>query len=99
MRLGLQGQLRRVWASRGVKVVQKLQFVFEWAYLLLAVDPLRGSLLWDWIPKYATRVIFARFVNLGGRLHHLGWCSQPPRERSGQAALLSGFSSHLIRPR
>lgn len=50
MRLGLQGKLRRVWASRGVKVKQKLQFVFEWAYLLLAVDPLKGTLLWDWIP-------------------------------------------------
>ena len=51
MRLGMQGKLRRVWASRGVKVIQKLQFVFEWAYLLLAVDPLDGTLLWDWIPN------------------------------------------------
>ena len=51
MRLGLQGKVRRVWASRGVKVIQKLQFVFEWTYLLLAVDPLNGTLLWDWIPN------------------------------------------------
>lgn len=49
MRLGLQGRVRRVWASRGVKVVQKVQFVFEWVYLLLSVDPRSGSLEWQWI--------------------------------------------------
>lgn len=49
MRLGLQGQLRRVWASKGVKVVQKLQFVFKWTYLLLGVNPLTGQLTWDWV--------------------------------------------------
>ncbi len=49
MRLGLQGRVRRVWATRGVKVVQKLQFVFEWTYLLLGVNPQTGGLVWDWI--------------------------------------------------
>ncbi len=49
MRLGLQGRVRRVWASRGVKVVQNVQFVFEWTYLLLGVNPLSGKLIWDWI--------------------------------------------------
>ena len=49
MRLGLQGRVRRVWASRGVKVIQKVQFVFEWTYLLLGVNPLTGKLIWDWI--------------------------------------------------
>ncbi len=49
MRLGLQGRVRRVWASRGVKVVQKVQFVFEWTYLLLGVNPVTGKLIWDWI--------------------------------------------------
>jgi hypothetical protein len=49
MRLGLQGQVRKVWASRGVKVVQKVQFVFEWTYLLLSVNPLTGELQWDWL--------------------------------------------------
>jgi hypothetical protein len=47
--LGLQGQVRCVWASRGVKVVQKVQFVFEWTYLFLGVNPLIGDLIWDWI--------------------------------------------------
>lgn len=49
LRLGLQGRVRRVWASRGVKVVQKVQFVFEWTYLLLGVNPSTGKLVWDWI--------------------------------------------------
>lgn len=49
MRLGLQGRVRRVWASRGVKVVQKVQFVFEWVYLLLGVNPITGDLRWDWV--------------------------------------------------
>lgn len=49
MRIGLQGQVRRVWASKGVKVIQKLQFIFEWAYLLLGVNPVTGERHWDWI--------------------------------------------------
>ncbi|MCI0351797.1 MAG: hypothetical protein L0Z53_20445 [Acidobacteriales bacterium] len=49
MRLGLQGRVRRVWASRGVKVVQKVQFVFQWTYLLLGVNPVTGRLIWSWI--------------------------------------------------
>ncbi len=49
MRLGLQGRVRRVWASKGVRVVQRVQFVFEWAYLLLGINPLTGDLQWDWI--------------------------------------------------
>jgi hypothetical protein len=49
MHLGLQGRVRRVWASRGVKVVQKVQFVFEWTYLLLGVNPVTGMLIWGWV--------------------------------------------------
>ena len=48
MRLGLIGQLRRVWASRGVKVVQRLEYKYQWAYLNLAVNGVTGSLLWSW---------------------------------------------------
>ena len=49
MRVGLIGQVRRVWAPRGVKVVQKLEFKYEWAYLSLAVNGLEGWLYWDWV--------------------------------------------------
>ena len=35
MRVGLRGMVRRVWGVRGVKVVQRLQLVYEWKYLFL----------------------------------------------------------------
>ena len=51
MRVGLCGQVRRVWAPRGVKVRQRVQLKREWRYLALAVDGLRGTLRWCWIPS------------------------------------------------
>jgi transposase len=54
MRLGLRGTVRRVLAPRGVKVVQKVQLVYAWTYLLLAVDPLRGHIRWRWIERMNT---------------------------------------------
>ncbi len=49
MRVGLIGQVRRVWAPRGVKVVQLQEYTHEWIYLLLMVNPLRGTLRWAWV--------------------------------------------------
>jgi hypothetical protein len=49
MRLGLMGQVRRVWAPRGVTVVQRLHFVRHWRSLALVVTPERGALVWTWI--------------------------------------------------
>ena len=46
MRLGLRGQVRRVLAPRGVKVVQPVQLVDQWVYLLPAVEPRTGKLRW-----------------------------------------------------
>ena len=51
LRLGLRGQVRRVLAPRGVKVIQRLQLTYQWSYLLLAVDPLAGSLRWEWLER------------------------------------------------
>ena len=51
MRVGLIGTVRRVWASVGVKVVQLLEYKYEWSYLNLAVNGLTGLLLWDWTPN------------------------------------------------
>ena len=48
MRLGLHGQVRRVWAPRGVKVRQRRQIAYRWTYLVLAVDGRRGELRWTW---------------------------------------------------
>ena len=49
MPVGLCGQVRRVWAPRGVKVRQRVQLRREWRYLALAVDGRRGTLRWCWI--------------------------------------------------
>lgn len=48
LRIGLRGQVRRVWAPRGVKVRQRLQLSYVWRYLALAVDGVRGTLHWRW---------------------------------------------------
>lgn len=48
MRVGLIGQVCRVWAPRGVKVEQLVEYKREWAYLNLAVNGLTGELRWDW---------------------------------------------------
>lgn len=51
MRLGLLGQVRRVLAPRGVKVVQTTQREYKYQYLLLVVLPAIGQLMWSWIPR------------------------------------------------
>jgi transposase len=51
MRLGLIGQVRRVLAPKGVKIVQPLQREYKYEYLLLAVLPKEGQLKWSWIPR------------------------------------------------
>jgi len=48
LRLGLRGVVRRVWAPRGVKIVQPLELRYQWQYLVLAVDGLGGKLSWLW---------------------------------------------------
>lgn len=48
MRVGLIGQVRRVWAPRGVKVVQVVEYKREWAYLNLAVNGVTGQVHWGW---------------------------------------------------
>lgn len=48
MRVGLIGKVRRVWAPRGVKVEQLVEYKYEWEYLNLAVNGLTGQLRWAW---------------------------------------------------
>jgi hypothetical protein len=52
LRLGLHGQVRRVLAPRGVKVVQRVQIEYRWVYLLLGVDPRTGALKWRWLERF-----------------------------------------------
>ncbi len=48
MRFGLWGQVRRRWGLKGKKIIQRMQIVFHWSYLVLAVDVLGGELHWGW---------------------------------------------------
>ena len=59
--------VRRVGGVRGVKVVQRLQLVYEWKYLFLVVDFVRGKLEWAWIDSMGSEMV-ARAV-LGVRRH------------------------------
>ena len=51
LRLGLHGQVRRVLAPRGVKVVQRVQVEYRWRYLLLGVESRTGALKWRWLER------------------------------------------------
>ena len=55
MRIGLHGMVRRVWVPRGVKVRQRRQIVYQWQYLALAVDSVRGELYWAWLERVMNR--------------------------------------------
>ncbi|HET7034650.1 MAG TPA: transposase [Thermomicrobiaceae bacterium] len=52
LRLGLRGQVRRVLAPRGVKIVQRVQIEYRWRYLVLAVAPTTGQLRWQWLERF-----------------------------------------------
>ena len=53
-RIGLHVSTRRVWGTRGVRVVQPIQMRRQWAYLFLVIGPVSGELYWDWIPSMST---------------------------------------------
>ena len=48
MKLGLRGQVRRVWAPRGVAVTQAVPIGWKYTYVAVALDPLTGRLWWAW---------------------------------------------------
>ena len=51
MRLGMLRQVRRVWGRRGEKQRWRIELRYEWEYLVLGVDPMRGRLWWDWVKR------------------------------------------------
>ena len=71
MRLGLRGQSRKVLAPKGVKVVQPVQLVYEWSYLVLALSPLSGEIKWEWIERM--RQEYIRPVLEGWALEAVVW--------------------------
>lgn len=71
LRLGLHGQVRRVLARRGVKVVQRLQIEYRWNYLLLGVDPRTGVLQWRCLDRFRQEQL--KPVLAEGRLAAILW--------------------------
>lgn len=51
MRFGLWGQTRKRWGLRGVPIIQPIQIIFAWQYLVLGVDVLRCKLYWAWADR------------------------------------------------
>jgi hypothetical protein len=45
------GQVRRVWERRGEKQRRRVELRYEWVYLVLGVDPMKGRLWWDWVKR------------------------------------------------
>ena len=64
MRVGLRGMVRRVWGVRGRKVVQRLQLVYEWKYLFLVVDFVRGRLEWAWLDSMRSETVARALMGL-----------------------------------
>ena len=85
MRVGLRGMVRRVWGVRGRKVVQRLQLVYEWKYLFLVVDFVRGRLEWAWLDSMRSETVARALLGLrrhtpvralvwdGARSHRSEW--------------------------
>lgn len=51
LRVGLRGQVRRVWGRRGVPVRQRVQFRREWRDLFVVIDGRAGQVHWAWLPN------------------------------------------------
>ena len=64
MRVGLRGMVRRVWGVRGLKVVQRLQLVYEWKYLFMVVDYARGKLEWTWMDSMSSAMVFRAVLSV-----------------------------------
>jgi transposase len=52
-------------ARCGVTVVQRLQLTYRGAYLLLAVDPRRGTVRWRWLERCRAEPIRATLADWG----------------------------------
>jgi transposase len=72
-------------APKGVKVVQPVQLVYEWSYLILAVSPLTGGMKWKWIERM--RQEYIRPVLEGWALEAVVWDKAPSHRAKSLAEL------------
>jgi len=77
MRLGLMGQVRRVWAPAGFKPVQKVQIEYEYEYLSVAVDPMTGELKWDWTSDMTSESLYSVLTEWEEDLKAIVWDGAP----------------------
>jgi hypothetical protein len=91
MRLGLMGQVRRVWAPVGFEPVQKVQIEYEYAYLSVGVDPMTGDLKWDWTADMKAdslaSVLAGWEEELEGHLEAVVWDGAPGHSGSEYAGV------------
>ena len=65
MRVGLRGQVRRVWGRRGVPVRQRIQFTYKWQHLFVVVNGRAGRVHWAWLPNLKAETVAAAVGGLG----------------------------------
>jgi hypothetical protein len=101
MRVGLQGQVRKVWAPKGVKVRQAVERAYQWRYLSLSATP-SGDLFWCWLESVKKeQVAAAMTVWETAGIEALVWDNAPShraemvRERSVKQVLLPSYSPEL----
>jgi hypothetical protein len=94
MRFGLWGQVRRRWGLKGVKIIQPMQIVFRWRYLVLAVEVLRCELSWAWAERMNQEQLVPIFE--GWALDGVVWAGAPSHR--GQAMGEVGFERIFLPP-
>lgn len=94
MRFGLWGQVRRRWGVPGIKIIQSLQIVFAWRYLVLAVDVIRCELRWDWADRMNQQHLMPIFA--GWELEAVVWDGASSHRGNAMGTL--GFARIYLPP-
>jgi len=94
MRFALWGQVRRRWGLKGKKIIQRMQIVFRWSHLVLAVDVLRGELHWGWSQGMNQQQLIPIFE----QWPMMGWCGMVPPVTAVNSWDSWAFGEHFYRP-
>ena len=97
MRVGLRGQVRRVWGRRGVPVRQRVQLTYDWVHLFVVINGRAGRVHWAWLPNLKAATLAAAVGGLGQGRTELGavvWDRAPAHrdERMGPFARQHGIA-------
>lgn len=89
--------VRRVWGRRGKKVVQRVQVVYRWTYLFLALDVRRGRLVWRWIDSMRSDDIAGAVMELKDKTDMKALVWDGARGHRGEKVRNVGLST-IIQP-